>query len=54
MVETGGKLNSSWYTLQPALEPLKKSGLLPSSTNSDCSVSVSGVNKACFADLVSC
>ena len=29
-------------------------GLLPLSTNSDFSVSISDVNKACFADLISC
>ena len=35
------------------LEPQDKSSLLPLSTNSDFSVSVSDVNKACFADLIS-
>ena len=29
MVETGGKSNLSWCALRPALEPPKKSGLLP-------------------------
>ena len=54
MVETGGKSNLSWCALWPALEPPKKSSLLTLSTTSDFLISISNVNKACLAHLISC